>query len=93
MPDGMKGIMHLAIGIVVVIVAAVVGLTVLAALLPTYTGSVRSIGANLTNANWGSTTANSISNIFGTILVPLLGLFAIVGLIFAAVYINRHGEF
>lgn len=67
-----------ALTIVGVILAAVIGLRVLAALMPTYTSSVGAIAENFTTADWGDPTANDISPIFA--LVVALG-----GLVGAAV--------
>lgn len=78
------GIGTAIMGIIVVIIVAVVGMRVIAALFPTYSGSVSNISENFTTADWGDTTANSISPIFA-LVVALVGLIALVGLVISTV--------
>lgn len=85
---GISGIGTLALTIVAVILAAVVGLRVIAALFPTYGESVRAIADGFNNTTWGDGTANVISPIF-RLLVALAGLIAIVGLVLLAVNLHK----
>lgn len=83
----------LGLGIVGIIIGVVVGLQILAALFPTYTGSVANISTNMTSANWGNTTANSIGPVFG-LVISLVGMFAVVGIVLLAfsLYNTRKGK-
>lgn len=67
-----------------VIVGAVVGLSVLAALAPTWFDATGDLAENFTNADVGDTTANNIANTVFPLIIGLLGVFAIAGLAFAA---------
>jgi hypothetical protein len=80
----------LALGIVVIIVGAVVGLIVLSTLFPTYSGAVANLSENVTTADWGNETANALGPVFG-LLIALGGLFAIIGLAFLAYKLKRGG--
>jgi hypothetical protein len=72
-----------ALGVASVIIGAVVSLILLSALFPSYSGAVGNLSENVSAADWGDDTANSISPVFG-MLIALGGLFAIVGLAFVA---------
>lgn len=80
--------LSLAVLVAVVIVGAVVALQVLSNLFPTYAGAVANLSTNMSTANWGNTTANSLGPIFG-LLISLAGIFAVLGLVFIAVEV-RH---
>lgn len=70
-----------ALVIVAVVIGAVVGLSVLAALLPTFFGSLGDIGAVFTSptTTTGNADADALLPVFG-LLIAFAGLFAIVGL-------------
>lgn len=72
-----------ALSIVAVVIGAVVALVVIASLFPTYAGAVKNLSQNVTNADFGNATANSLLSPFA-LLISLGGLFAIVGLAFLA---------
>lgn len=80
-----------ALVVVAIIIGVVVALAVLAALFPVYSGSVSNLSANFTTTNWGNSTANSISPIF-SLVISLVGMFAIVGLAFAAYELYKGGH-
>jgi hypothetical protein len=63
-----------------VIVAAIVGLTLLAAFLPSLFSATSSITENVTTADTGNDSANTILGVFAFI-VPLAIVFGIVGII------------
>lgn len=73
-----------ALGIVGLILAAYVGVQVVASLLPTYAGGINSITENLSDADWGDDTANSLGPVLG-LVAALVGMFGIAGLIFTVV--------
>lgn len=82
-----------ALTIVAVVIGAVVGLSVLAALLPTFFGSLGDIGGVFTDANTttGNDDADALLPVFG-LLIAFGGLFAIVGLALLVVSIkNKKG--
>lgn len=85
--------LSLAVVVAVIIVGAVVALQVLSSLFPTYSGAVKNLSSNMTTADWGNTTANSLGPIFG-LLISLAGIFAILGLVFIAVEVKHliHGR-
>ena len=66
------------------IVTAVVGLNVLAALAPTWFSSTSDLAENFSTADVGDTTANSIANDIFPMIIGLLGVFALAGLAFLA---------
>jgi hypothetical protein len=78
-----------ALIIVAVVIGAVVGLSVLAALLPTFFGSLGDIGAVFSDANTttGNADADALLPVFG-LLIAFAGLFAIVGLALLVVKIK-----
>jgi hypothetical protein len=78
-----------AITVAGVIVGAVVGLSVLAALAPTWFDSVGDLGENFSTADVGDTTANDIANNVFPLIIGLLGVFAIAGLAFAAMKLRK----
>lgn len=80
------------LAIVVVIIVAVVALALLAALSPTFLESVAGIVNVFISGNYttGDATADNVMPVFGT-LIAFLGLFALVGLVFAAVQLRRGG--
>lgn len=69
------------LAIVGVVIAAVLGLTILSALLPTLFDSTASITQNITTGDVGNTTANSLLAVFG-LIVPLVIIVGIIGLVF-----------
>lgn len=89
----MKDIRNLgtvALTIVGVILTAVIGLQVLSALFPTYSGAVKNISTNFSTTDWGDATATNISPIFG-LVAALAGLIGIVGLVLLVVNLY-HGR-
>lgn len=78
--------------IVVVIITAVVALSLLAALSPTFLRSIAGIVNVFSSGNYttGDATADNVMPVFGT-LIAFLGLFALVGLVFAVVQIKHGG--
>lgn len=76
-----------ALVVAAVIIGAVVALTLISNLFPTYSGAVANISTNVSTANWGNSVANGLGPTFG-LLVSLGGLFAILGLVFLA-YVMR----
>lgn len=83
---------NFALGIVGVFIVAVVGMAVVAALMPTYFSSLSDVGNTFTDANTttGNTDADALLPIFG-LLVAFAGLFAIVGLVILVVRLKRGG--
>lgn len=79
----------MALTIVGIILAAVIGLQVINSLFPTYAGAVHGIADSFNNTTWGNGTANVISPIFG-LLTALAGLIAIVGLVLLAVNLYKR---
>lgn len=79
-----------ALSIAAIIIGAVVALILLSTLFPTYSGSVKNLSSNVTTADWGNPTANALGPVFG-LLIALGGLFAIVGLAFAAYKLKQVG--
>jgi hypothetical protein len=79
----------LALSIVGIILAAVIGLQVINSLFPTYASAVHGIADSFNNTTWGNGTANVISPIFG-LLAALAGLIAIVGLVLLAVNLYKR---
>lgn len=77
-----------ALSVAAVIVGAVVSLILLSNLFPAYSGAVGNLSENMTTADWGDPTANSIAPTFG-MLIALGGLFAIVGLAFVAYKLRK----
>lgn len=72
-----------------IIVGAVVGLAVLAALAPLWFDATADLSENFTNADVGDTTANSIANNIFPLIIGLTGVFAIAGLAFAAMKLRK----
>lgn len=89
--SGIAGLGMAGLTIAGVIIGAVVIVSILAALLPNFAGSMRSIVENMTTLDLGDETANSIAPVLGT-LVAFAGLFAIVALVIAAVQLRRGGS-
>lgn len=81
-----------AITIAGVIVSAVVGLAVLAALAPTWFNSTGDLAENFSTADVGDSTANSIANDIFPLIIALLGVFAIAGLAFAVMKLGKRGQ-
>lgn len=73
-----------------IIIGAVVGLAVLAALAPTYLSSVGDVAGTFNDPNTtvGDDTADGLLPIFG-LMVSFAGLFAIVGIIIVAVRLRN----
>lgn len=84
----LSGIGAVALSVAAVIIGAVVSLILLSALFPSYSGAVGNLSENVSTADWGDDTANSISPVFG-MLVALGGLFAVIGLAFVAYKLNK----
>lgn len=78
-----------ALTIVGVVIGAVVGLTVLAALAPTWFSATGDLVENFTTADVGDATANNIANTVFPLVLGLLGVFAIAGLAFAAMKLRK----
>lgn len=78
------------LAIVTVIIGAVVGLSLIAALAPTYMSSLASFVGVFTDANatTGDATADALLPVFG-LLMAFVGLFAIVGLGIIAVRLRK----
>lgn len=83
---------NFALSIVGVFIVAVVGMAVLAALMPTYFSSLAGVGDTFTDANTttGNSDADALLPIFG-LLVAFAGLFAIVGLVIVVVRLKKGG--
>lgn len=79
-----------ALTIVGVIIGAVVGLAILAALVPTFFSSLADIGTVFTDANTttGNADADNLLPVFG-LLIAFGGLFAIVGLALLVVSVKN----
>lgn len=77
----LAGIGAIALSIVAVIISAVVGLVILSKLFPTYSGAAANLSTNMSSADWGDPTANSLGPVFAMV-VSLGALFAVVGLVF-----------
>lgn len=79
-----------ALVIVAVVIAAVVGLSVLAALLPQFFASLASIGDVFTDplTTTGNADADALLPVFG-LLIAFAGLFSIVGLAIMVVNQSR----
>lgn len=78
-----------AITIAGVIVGAVVGLSVLSALAPTWFSSVSSLSDNFSTASTGDATADNIANTVFPLIIALLGVFAIAGLAFGVMKLRK----
>jgi hypothetical protein len=79
-----------ALGIVAVIIAAYLAVIVISNLLPTYSSGVSSISENVSTADWGDDTANSLGPVFAMV-ISLGGMFALVGLALAAFALKGKG--
>lgn len=79
--------------IVAVVIGAVVGMAILAALMPTYLDSLSGVTGefNDPNTTTGDDDADALLPVFG-LLVAFAGLFAIVGLVLLVVKIRRGGS-
>lgn len=79
-----------ALGIVGVIIGAVVGITVLAALAPTYFTSLSDMTSVFTDVNTstGNADADALLPVF-SLLAAFAGLFAIVGLVIYTVKLRK----
>lgn len=71
-----------ALTLVGVIIGAVVGIQVLAALAPTWFDATGDLSENFTNADVGDPQANALANGVFPFIIALVGVFAIVGLAF-----------
>lgn len=82
-----------ALTIVAVVIGAVVGLSVLAALLPTFFGSLASIGDVFSDeaTTTGNADADALLPVFG-LLIAFAGLFAIVGLAILVVQAKKNSS-
>lgn len=85
-----KGALNLnsALVIIAVVIGALVGLQVLAALLPSYFTSVQSVVGTLNTATVGNTSANSLMPTF-SLLAAFAAIFAIVGLVLLVVKFRK----
>lgn len=83
----------LALGPIVSLVAAViltvVVLLVLNALAPQFVTAVADLTTTMADSEWNNTIANAIADVVA-ILIPLAGIFALTGLIFAALEFGRR---
>lgn len=79
-----------ALVIVSVVIGAVVGLSVLGALLPTFFTSLADIGGVFTNPSTttGNSDADALLPVFG-LLIAFAGLFAIIGLALLVVHVRK----
>lgn len=77
-----------ALVVVGIVIGAVVLIILIATLFPTYSGAVKNLTSNVTNADFGNGTTNALLPVFA-LVISLGGLFAIVGLIFLA-YHFKH---
>lgn len=68
------------LAVIGVVLAAVIGLLVLSALLPTLFSATASITENVTTGDVGNATANSLLSVFG-LVVPLVIIVGIIGLV------------
>lgn len=78
-----------ALTIAGVIVGAVVGLAVLAALAPSWFDATADLSENFSTADVGDETANGIANNVFPLIIGLLGVFAIAGIAFAVMKIRK----
>lgn len=85
--SGLQNVGKMGIGIAGVIVAAVVALILLSTLAPTFFSSVKNLSTNFSTADTGNATANSLGSVF-SLLISLGGIFALVGLAFAAYHLK-----
>lgn len=79
-----------ALTIVAVLIGAVVGLSVLAALLPTFLGSAGDVVSTLDNATIGNSDADALFPVF-SLLAAFAAIFAIVGLVIVVVKLRKGG--
>jgi len=81
-----------ALTVIGVIIGAVVGISVLSALAPTWFSSITGIVSVFTSGNYttGDTTADGLMPIFG-LVIAFAGLFALVGLVFLVVKLQGKG--
>lgn len=82
------GLITVVFAIVGVILAAVLGLKIIAALAPTYAASVSDIADVFNTTDWGDQTATDISPIFAMV-VGIAGLLGLVGLVFLSLNVYR----
>ena len=74
--------------IAVIVIGAVVGMSILAALLPSFFTSTQSVVGTLSSATVGNTGANSLMPTFG-LLAAFAAVFSIVGLIIYVVKVRK----
>lgn len=86
--DAVFGLEGRAMALIGGVVAVIVILTILGATFTDMTGEVKSINENLTNADLGNTSANTIAGVF-PILVGVAFVLGVVGVVIAAVKFRR----
>jgi hypothetical protein len=91
MPKGYEHLGMLGLTVVGAIIGAVVVVTLISALLPTFAGAAKNISANVSTVDWGNSTTNSIAPVFG-LVISLAALFALVGLIFLGLHLHKSGK-
>ena len=86
------GALNLSAPLIIVgtIIGAVVGLAILAALLPTYLGSAGDVVTTLDTATIGNTDADALFPVF-SLLAAFAAIFAIVGLVLLVVKLRKSG--
>lgn len=82
------GILFGALALVGVILAAVIGMRILSSLAPGFISDGANLSQNISDADYGDATANSLAPTFG-LLISLSVLFAIVGLVIGIVLFYR----
>lgn len=87
--SGVYALGAIALTIIGVILGAVIGMKVISQLLPGYASDTKNVTENLTTADFGDATANSIADVFGMV-VGIAAVVAIVGLVLLAVTLSRR---
>lgn len=77
------------ISLVGAVILTVIVLLVLNALAPDFITAVADLTSTIANSEWNNTIANAIADVVA-ILIPLGGIFALTGLIFAALEFGRR---
>lgn len=82
--------LNFGLAVIGTIIGAVVAIAIVAALFPTYMGSLASLGDtfNDPNTTTGDATADTLLPVFG-LLIAFGGLFAIVGIVLLAIKLKN----
>lgn len=80
------------ISLVAAVILTVIVLLVLNELAPEFVEAVADLTTTMADSQWNNTIANAIADIVA-ILIPLAGIFALTGLIFAALEFGRRSLF